>query len=81
MATNDEAMASSILDGVNHEFKVTWEEPCRGSVLAPMIITIFTFIGIALAFTTIAGVSYGGFRVFVNRVPAIGSSIAQRRWK
>ena len=59
-------MAASILDGVSHEFKVTWNEPQPGLGLGTMIITIFTFIGIALAFTTIAGVSYGGLRVFVK---------------
>jgi hypothetical protein len=37
-----------------------------------MIITIFTFIGLALAFTVIVGVSYGGFRVFVKASIRIG---------
>jgi hypothetical protein len=64
--TTNETMASSILDGVNHGFKVTWEEPLPGLGVAPMLITIFTFIAVALAFTTIAGVSYGGLRVFVK---------------
>jgi hypothetical protein len=59
-------MASSILSGVNHGFKVTWDEPLPGLGLGPMLITIFTFIAVALAFTTIAGVSYGGLRVFVK---------------
>jgi len=45
---------------------VTWNEPQPGLGLGTMIITIFTFIGIALAFTTIVGVSYGGLRVFVK---------------
>lgn len=62
----DEAVAASILDGVSHEFKVTWNEPQPGLGLGTMIVTIFTFIGIALAFTTIAGVSFGGLRVFVK---------------
>jgi hypothetical protein len=31
-----------------------------------MLITIFTFIAVALAFTTIAGLSFGGLRVFVK---------------
>jgi hypothetical protein len=29
-------------------------------------LTIFTFIGVALAFTLIAGLSFGGVRVFVK---------------
>jgi len=64
--SSNEATASSILDGVNHGFKVTWEEPLPGLGVGPMLITIFTFIAVALAFTTIAGVSYGGLRVFVK---------------
>jgi len=64
-STND-AIASSILSGVNHGFKVTWEEPLPGLGLGTMLITIFTFIAVALAFTMIAGVSYGGLRVFVK---------------
>jgi hypothetical protein len=64
--SSNEAMASSILAGVNHGFKVTWDEPLPGLGLGPMLITIFTFIAVALAFTTIVGVSYGGLRVFVK---------------
>jgi len=64
--STSEAMASSILDGVSHGFSVTWEEPLPGLGLGPMLITIFTFIAVALAFTTIAGISYGGLRVIVK---------------
>jgi hypothetical protein len=59
-------MASSILSGVNHQFKVTWDEPLPGLGLGTMLITIFTFIGLGLAFTTMVGISYGGLRVFVK---------------
>ena len=31
-----------------------------------MLITIFTFIGLALILTTVVGVSYGGLRVFMK---------------
>ena len=64
--STNEAVASSILAGVNHGFKVTWDEPLPGLGVGPMLITIFTFIAVALAFTMIAGVSYGGLRVFVK---------------
>jgi len=64
--SSNEEIASSILAGVNHGFKVTWDEPLPGLGLGPMLITIFTFIAIALVFTTIVGVSYGGLRVFVK---------------
>jgi len=62
----NERIASTILDEVSHEFKVTWDEAPRGLGLGTMLITIFTFIGLALAFTLFAGVSYGGLRVFVK---------------
>jgi hypothetical protein len=64
--SSNEGIASSILGGVNHGFKVTWEEPLPGLGVSTMLITIFTFIAVALVFTTIAGVSYGGVRVFVK---------------
>ena len=64
--SRSESFAAAILDEVSHEFKVTWEEPPPGLGLGTMLITIFTFIGLALAFTTIAGVSFGGIRVFVK---------------
>jgi hypothetical protein len=31
-----------------------------------MLITIFTFIGVALAVTAFAGVSFGGLRIFIK---------------
>jgi len=61
-----ETMASSILSGVNHQFKVTWDEPLPGLGVGTMLITIFTFIALALVFTTMVGLSYGGLRVFVK---------------
>jgi hypothetical protein len=64
--STSEAVASSILRDVSHEFKVTWDEPPPGLGLGTMLITIFTFIAIAFAFTTVAGVSFGGLRVFLK---------------
>lgn len=58
--------ARSILDPVNYESQVIWNEPPPDIALAEMIITIFTFIGIALLFTFIAGISFGGLRIFVK---------------
>lgn len=64
--STDEAIAQSILNGLNHEFKVTWHENSPGLGLGTMIVTIFTFIGLALLFTLLSGVGYGGLRVFVK---------------
>lgn len=64
--TNDEASASTILASVNHEFNVTWDEPKPGLGLGPIIIAVATFVLIAIGFTTIIGLGYGGFRIFMK---------------
>jgi len=64
--TTDEASAAAILDGVNHEFILTDVEQKPGLGLGPIIITVATFVGIVLAFTTIIGLGYGGFRIFAK---------------
>jgi len=62
----DPTIAKSILDGVNYESQVTWDQPRPDLSLRQVILTIFTFIGIALLFTLIAGFSFGGLRLFVK---------------
>jgi hypothetical protein len=64
--SSSETVAASILDDIHHEFKVTWDEPPPGLGLGTMLITIFTFIGLSLAFTTFAGITFGGLRVYVK---------------
>ena len=64
--TKDESVAGSILDGVNYESMVTWNEPRPDIALRDVILTIFSFIGVALLFTLVAGLSFGGLRVFVK---------------
>lgn len=64
--SRDPAVAGAILDQVNHEPKVTWNEPLPDLSLRDVILTIFTFIGIALVFTFVAGLSFGGLRVFLK---------------
>ncbi len=68
--TTDEASAAAILDGVNHEFQVTWDEEKPGLGLGPIVVAVATFVGIVLTFTTIIGLGYGGLRIFMkNRYP------------
>jgi hypothetical protein len=62
----DASAARSILDDVNYETKVTWNKPKPRVGIAEVILTAFTFIGIALAFTVVAGISFGGVRIFVK---------------
>jgi hypothetical protein len=62
----DAAAADVVFADVNYESKVTWNERRPGLALGTMIVTIFTFIGVALLFTLVAGISFGGFRIFVK---------------
>ena len=64
--TGDADVAKTILDGVNLESQVTWNERLPDITIQQIILTIFTFIGIALAFTIVAGISFGGLRIFVK---------------
>ncbi len=64
--TRDEVVATTILDGVNLESQVTWNEGRPDISLRDVILTIFTFIGIALVFTVVMGISFGGLRIFVK---------------
>jgi hypothetical protein len=64
--SSDPALAQAILDPVNYESQVTWNERRPDISLGQVIVTIFTFIGVALVFTLVAGVSFGGLRIFVK---------------
>jgi hypothetical protein len=64
--SRDPVIAKSILDGVNYESQVIWDQPRPDLSLRQVILTIFTFIGIALVFTLVAGLSFGGLRIFVK---------------
>jgi len=65
-SSRDPSIAKTILDGVNYETQVTWDEPRPDISLPDLILTIFQGIGIALLFTIIVGLSFGGVRVFVK---------------
>ena len=64
--TSDVAAVQSILEDVNYETKVTWNQPGPNLSIAEIILTIFTFIGLGLLFTLIAGIGFGGIRIFVK---------------
>lgn len=63
---SDEESARAILEEVNHEYKVTWNESRLDLNIADVLLTIFTFIGIALSATLVAGLGFGGLRLFVK---------------
>jgi hypothetical protein len=64
--TTDVSMSKAILDGVNYETQVTWDQPRPDISIRDVILTIFSFIGIALLFTVVVGLSFGGLRIFVK---------------
>jgi len=64
--TRDAHVAKQILNSVGYESSVTWNQPRPDVSLKEVILTIFTFIGIALLFTLVAGISFGGLRIFVK---------------
>jgi len=66
LGSRDPSTAKTILDGLNYETQVTWDRPRPDISLPEVILTIFSFIGIALLFTVVVGVSFGGLRIFVK---------------
>jgi len=64
--STDSETAKAILDAVNYETQVTWDQPRPDISLRDMILTIFSFIGVALLFTVVIGLSFGGVRLFVK---------------
>jgi hypothetical protein len=71
--TSDSAAIESLLGQVHYSSNVMWEEPKPGLGLGPIIVTVFTFIGLLLGVCIIAGFGLGGARLvmksfFPNRV-------------
>jgi hypothetical protein len=64
--SRDPEIAKAVLDSVGYETKVTWNQSRPDISLREVILTIFTFIGVALFFTVVAGFSFGGFRIFMK---------------
>jgi hypothetical protein len=64
--SRDPEVAQAILDSIGYETKVTWNQPRADISLSTLILTIFSFIGIALLFTLVVGLSFGGLRIFVK---------------
>ncbi len=65
--TSDASIAQVVMDQVHYESVVMWDEPQPGLGLGPLIVTIFTFIGLLLGACLIAGLSLGGFRIWMKK--------------
>ncbi len=64
---DDLSLAEAILSTSNYESQITWNEAIIGALTLPhMILTIFKFIGLALLFTAVAGIGFGGFRIYMK---------------
>lgn len=71
--TTDTSAVQLLLEQVHYASKVTWNEPQPGLGLGPIIVTVFTFIGLLLGICVFAGFGLGGARIlmksyFPNRV-------------
>lgn len=65
--TSDPVVSGAILAKLNYESQVTWNEGLPDPLTLPhLILTIFTWIGIAFLFTVVAGVGFGGWRIYVK---------------
>jgi hypothetical protein len=64
--TTDATVIQSLLDQVHYASAVTWNEPQPGLGLGPIIVTVFTFIGLLLGICIIAGVGLGGSRLLMK---------------
>ena len=65
--TTDPDVWESMLSTVNYESQVTWNAALPDALTLPhLILTIFNWIGIALAFTFVAGVGFGGLRIYMK---------------
>jgi len=64
--SSDASAIQSLLDQVHYSSKVTWNEPQPGLGLGPIIVTVFTFIGVLLAACVFVGFGLGGARVLMK---------------
>ncbi len=57
--------AQQLLSKVKYQAEITWSErmPTRRDNIGDLVINAFELIGLLLIFATVAGVSFGGFRV------------------
>ncbi len=65
--SDSDELSESIMSVLSYQSEVTWTETLPDPLTLPhMILTIFKFIGIALAFTLIVGLVFGGFRIYMK---------------
>lgn len=66
-STNSPDFSEAILSELSSQFDITWEEGPRDPLtIQQIILTAFTWIGIAMVFTMVAGFGVGGLRIYMK---------------
>jgi hypothetical protein len=71
MGAISQGEARSLLSAVNYEANVTWNENTYSSKknsLPNLLLNVFLLCGILIVFAAVAGVAFGGLRIFFNRI-------------
>ena len=69
--TISQGEARSLLSAVNYEADVTWNENTfqgKKNNLANLLLNVFLLCGILIVFAAVAGLAFGGIRIFFNRI-------------
>jgi hypothetical protein len=71
MGAISQGQARSLLSAVNYEADVTWNENTYSSKknnLANLLLNVFLLCGILIVFAAVAGLAFGGIRIFLQRI-------------
>jgi hypothetical protein len=63
--------ARALMSAVNYEADVTWNENTyqgKKNNLANLLLNVFLLCGILIVFAAVAGLAFGGIRIFFNRI-------------
>ena len=63
--------ARALLSAVNYEADVTWNENTyqgKKNNLANLLLNVFMLCGILIVFAGVAGLAFGGIRIFLNHI-------------
>jgi hypothetical protein len=69
--TISQGEARSLLSAVNYEADVTWNEDTfqgKKNNLGNLLINVFLLCGILIVFSGVAGLAFGGIRIFLNHI-------------
>jgi hypothetical protein len=62
--------AERLISQVRYQAAISWDQyvPSRRDNIGDLIVNAFIMIGVLLAFSTVAGLAFGGFRVLARRI-------------